>query len=323
MYSSFYRLTRSPFEITPDPFFFFETPHHNEALASLCHGVTQHKGFVVITGEVGTGKTLLLRCLMDLLRSQGIAFASIFDPGLSPVEFLRYMALDLGIRCSDPSKANLLFELNNFLIARFRAGSTTALIVDEAQHLALEVLEEIRLLSNLETTQRKLLQIVLAGQPELELKLDSLSLRQLKQRVTFRCRLEPLSAEEVKSYILQRLERAGLSRVRASQLLPERTVEEIYRYSRGIPRLINNLCENGLIAAFSQKSPAVEPKYVAEIANDLRLNVITTAFREEEHVQSAQHDAARLLLQCAEYLERVANPPLGSKIREERTRKYS
>ena len=223
MYKKFYGLTRSPFEISPDPYFLFPTARHNEALASIIHGVMRRKGFIVVTGEVGTGKTLLVRCLLELMRRQEIASANVFNPGLSPLEFLRYVAGDLGLRIANQDKGTLLLELNNYLIARYRRGLTTVLVVDEAQHLEAELLEEIRLLTNLETSQQKLLQIVLVGQPELDEKMNSPQMRQLKQRITLRCQLEPLQDEEVKGYILLRLRRSGLSS-QAEKLFPPETI---------------------------------------------------------------------------------------------------
>ena len=173
MYKSFYGLKRNPFEITPDPAFLFPTTRHNEALASLYNGVTSHRGFVVLTGEVGTGKTLLLRSLLGLLQRRDVAFALIFNPSLSALEFVRYIARDFGLSTTGKAKDELIHVLNGFLLQRHQRGLTTLLVVDEAHHLSPEVLEEIRLLTNLETSQQKLLQIVLAGQPELDQKLDS------------------------------------------------------------------------------------------------------------------------------------------------------
>src|ERR1700757_183462 len=256
MYKAFYGLTRNPFEISPDPYFLFATARHNEALASIVHGVFRHKGFIVVTGEVGTGKTLLVRCLLELLRRQDIASANVFNPCLSPLEFLRYIVGDLGIKTTNQDKGSLLLELNNYLIARHRKNTTTVLIVDEAQHLEPELLEEIRLLTNLETNQQKLLQIVLVGQPELDQKMDSSQLRQLKQRITLRCQLEPLQEAETKAYIWRRLLRAGANS-HAHLIFPEPTIAEVYRYSKGIPRLINTICENALIAAYARQSKTV------------------------------------------------------------------
>jgi type II secretory pathway predicted ATPase ExeA len=305
MYKAFFRLTRNPFEISPDPYFLFATARHNEALASIVHGVLRHKGFIVVTGEVGTGKTLLVRCLLELLRRQDIASANVFNPCLSPLEFLRYIVGDLGIKATNQDKGSILLELNNYLIARHRNHTTTVLIVDEAQHLEPELLEEIRLLTNLETSQQKLLQIVLVGQPELDQKMDSLDLRQLKQRVAMRCQLEPLQEEETKSYILRRLQRAGANS-HATIMFPEETIASVYRYSRGIPRLINTVCENALIATYAEKALSVRPEVIDEVAKDLRLNVLSRAAVVSTSGMGSQHDVAKSLLELVTALERVA-----------------
>ncbi len=173
MYKQFFGLTRNPFEISPDPFFYHPTPRHNEALANLHYGVGRRKGFIVITGEVGTGKTLLVRCLLTELRKNNIAFAYVFNPVLPVVEFFQYIMADLGLPYAGRTKTEMLLDLNRYLIQRHARGLITALVVDEAQALRPELLEEIRLLTNLETSQQKLLQIVLMGQPELEMSLDS------------------------------------------------------------------------------------------------------------------------------------------------------
>ena len=303
MYKDFFGLKRNPFEISPDPYFLFPTVRHSEALASIYHGVLRHKGFVVATGEVGTGKTLLVRCLLEMLRKGGALFANVFNPGFSPLEFLRYIAIDLGVAINDDSKAGLIFALNNFLIGRYRAGQTTVLIVDEAQHLAPEVLEEIRLLTNLETTQQKLLQIVLVGQPELESALDSPQLRQLKQRIALRCRLEPLSEEETRGYILKRLERAG-ENLRAGQIFSEGALCAIYGYSKGLPRLVNTISENCLITAYAQRSLVIGPDVVDEVANDLRLNLVPGPLHNS-NVTSEQQVIAKSLLVLMESLEKA------------------
>src|SRR5277367_504909 len=240
MYKTFYNLKRNPFEITPDPSFLFPTKRHNEALAALYYGVRRHKGFVVLTGEVGTGKTLLLRCLLQLLkRSNDVAYAYVFNGRLSPLEFLQYVVGDLGLPASNKNKSELLLELAGYVIARSQKNLTTVLVVDEAHHLSADILEEIRLLTNLETAQEKLLQILLVGQPELDDKLDSIGLRQLKQRIALRSRLEPLDINETKGYIHRRLQLAGSAN--PGTLFPDDTILEIHRYSRGIARLINTL----------------------------------------------------------------------------------
>ena len=170
MYKRFYNLQKNPFEITPDPTFLFATKKHNEALASLYYGVKRRKGFVVLTGEVGTGKTLLVRCLLQLLSRANVAYAYVFNPCLSPMEFLQYIAGDFHLPATGKSKGELLLALGSFVIARHQKGLPTVLVVDEAHHISVEVLEEIRLLTNLETPQEKLLQILLVGQPELDRK---------------------------------------------------------------------------------------------------------------------------------------------------------
>jgi len=271
MYKAFYGFSRNPFEITPDPSFFYGTSRHNEALASLYHGIERRRGFVVVTGEVGTGKTLLARCLFRTLKWHKVSFAYIFNPLLSPLEFLQYAATDMGISPVRKTKGELLGDLNRFLISQYRQKSTAVLIVDEAQLLTWELLEEIRLLTNLETEQQKLLQIILIGQPELDEKLDSQDLRQLKQRIALRCRLEPLSRQEAGNYITQRLWLAG-AKHKSQAVFSESAVDLIYQYSRGIPRLVNNLCEAALVASFAVKSPVVVSELIDEVAADFCLS---------------------------------------------------
>jgi type II secretory pathway predicted ATPase ExeA len=269
MYKQFFGLTRNPFEISPDPFFYHPTPRHNEALANLHYGVGRRKGFIVITGEVGTGKTLLVRCLLSELRKNNISFAYVFNPLLPVVEFFQYIMADLGLPHAGRTKSEMLLDLNRFLIQRHARGLITALVVDEAQALRHELLEEIRLLTNLETSQQKLLQIVLMGQPELEAILDSQELRQLKQRVALRCQLQPLDADQTHRYILSRLERAGAAP--APPIFSPEALERIYEYSCGIPRVINTLCENSMVNAFSREERPVAPEIVTEVATDFRL----------------------------------------------------
>jgi general secretion pathway protein A len=271
MYKAFFSLKRNPFELTPDPAFLFPTRRHNEALAALYYGIRRHKGFVVLTGEVGTGKTLLLRCLLKLMKkSTDISYAYLFNSLLSPTEFLQYVLADFGVQTSGKSKGELLFELSRFLISRGQQNLTTVLIVDEAHHLSDEILEEIRLLTNVETPEDKLLQIVLVGQPELDDKLDSNGLRQLKQRVAFRAHLEPLNLEETKGYIEQRLQIAGED-AQAKSIFPMEAIEAVHFYSSGFPRLINNICENALIAAYAKQVSCVSPQIIEDVAGELRI----------------------------------------------------
>jgi len=269
MYKSHFGLKRNPLEISPDPEFLFSTDAHREALAAMYYGIRRHSGFVVLTGEVGTGKTLIIRCLLEILNKDQLASAYVFNPKLSALQLLQYIAGDLGLPPTR-SKAELLLKLNHYLIERHRQDLQTVLIVDEAQLLQRDLLEEIRLLTNLETSQQKLLQIVLAGQPELEKKLDSKNLRQLKQRVTFRCNLAPFSAEDTAGYIRHRLTIAG-AEGRADTIFPEETIEMIHGYATGIPRLINTICNNALISGYASHSQTISPLLISEVAADLRL----------------------------------------------------
>lgn len=291
MYKSFYNLQRNPFEITPDPSFLFPTTRHNEALASLYYGVTAHKGFVVLAGEVGTGKTLILRSLLALLQRRDVAFALIFNPTLSPLEFIRYIALDFGLPVAGKAKDELIHILNGFLVQRHQKGLTTLLVVDEAHHLSREILEEIRLLTNLETSQQKLLQIVLAGQPELDEKLDSHELRQLKQRVALRCHLDPLTAQETREYIGRRLKIAGA--VGAGEIFSGPAIAAVFEQSRGIPRLINTICENALLSGYAKHASTITSEIIEAVAHDLRLGVVAADPRDDDENGTSQEQEER------------------------------
>jgi general secretion pathway protein A len=308
MYKSFYHLERSPFEIIPDPFFFFATPGHNEALAALYHGVRGHKGFAVLTGDVGTGKTLLLRCLLEkLTRSDDVAYAYVFNGRLTPYEFLQYVASDFGLPVSGKNKSEILSDLSKYVVARRAEKLTTVLIVDEAHHLSVDILEEIRLLTNLETVHGKLLQILLVGQPELDEKLDSHDLRQLKQRIAHRAQLVPLTPSETDGYIQCRLQLAGAD-MNAGTLFPQDTLQTLFRYSRGIPRLINTICENALITAYARQSPTVTPEIVEDAAADLRLSVVGSpeASRPADPTDDEVRRATETLL---DFFSRLKNSP--------------
>jgi len=313
MYKVFYGLERDPFEITPDPTFLFPTTSHNEALATLYYGVTAHRGFVVLTGEVGTGKTLLLRSLLGLLQRRDTAFALIFNPSLSPLEFMRYIAGDFGLPSAGKAKDELIHVLNDFLLQRYQEGLTSLLVVDEAHHLSAEVLEEIRLLTNLETSQQKLLQIVLAGQPELDQKLDSHELRQLKQRVALRCHLDCLSMNETGEYMRRRLTIAGANGGRP--VFDERAMMAVYQHSKGVPRLINTICQNALLSGYAKQETTVTAEIVDGVARDLRLGVTTVEERNGNGVRSlARADdenllrAVKMLLEVRDRIHRPSDP---------------
>lgn len=272
MYKGFYNLTRSPFDLTPDPACFVATPRHNEALAALYYGIRRHKGVVVVTGEVGTGKTLLLRCLLQLFKQgPGISYAYLYNCRLSPTEFLHYTVCDFGLPAPDLTKSKLLFELSSYVTSRGIKGLTTVLIVDEAHNLSVELLEEIRLLSNLETNDDKLLQIVLVGQPELDEKLDSFQLRPLKQRIALRSHLPSLELHETEKYILERLAIAGAD-ARKDLIFSPRAIKAIHVYSSGLPRLINSICENALINGYAKQMRTITPELIAEVAEEFHLN---------------------------------------------------
>jgi general secretion pathway protein A len=274
MYNAYFNLKRNPFDLTPDPNCFVPTPQHNEALAALYYGVRRHKGFVVVTGEVGTGKTLLLRCLLRLLEdSKDIAYAYLFNSRLTPTEFLQYVVSDFGIPASGKNKCDFLLDLSKFLVTRGARHLTTVLIVDEAHDLPVETLEELRLLSNLETTDDKLIQIILMGQPELDTKLDSVELRQLKQRIPLRTQLGALTAKQTQEYIEQRLRIAGADPISRPLFTPQ-AIAAVHSCSRGYPRLTNIICENALISAYARQLPTVKEQIVEDLATELRLDAL-------------------------------------------------
>lgn len=296
MYKEFYNLRRNPFEITPDPSFLFLTQRHREALATLYYGVDRRKGFVVLTGEVGTGKTVLIGYLMRLLKENGVACAYVFNSRLSALGFLQYVALDLGLDLTGKNKARLLYDLNKYLIARYQRKLTTVIVVDEAHSLGTDVLEEVRLLTNLETADQKLLQVLLVGQPELAQRLDSFELRQLKQRVALRTYLEPLDLEETRGYIRRRLQVAGAHP--DGNLIPDETVAAIYRFSGGIPRLINTICENALITTFARALAIVPPEIVVQAAKDLCLEVTAESRIELSFGNNHELNQAAATMRC-------------------------
>ena len=268
MYNAFFGITDNPFNLSPDPAFLYRSSQHEEALANLIYGVQSRKGFIVLTGEVGTGKTTMLECLREYLESQYIEFAFLFNSRINPQQFFEMIAYDLDLRCERTSKTEVLFALNNLLIQQMNEGRTTVLIVDEAHNLDWEVLEEIRLLGNLENRKGKLLQIVLAGQPEFDRKLDAPNLRQLKQRIVLRYNLKPFSLEETAEYIDSRLAKVGLS---DQSVFPDALVTEIHTRSRGIPRIINGICDNLLLTAFAMESRVCTQKMLDEVSDDMRL----------------------------------------------------
>jgi len=257
---AFFGLQQKPFNPTPDPRFLYLSPGHREGLAQLLYGVQEHKGFILLTGEVGTGKTTLLRTLLSRLDGN-TASAFVFDTTLPFEGLLEYMLEDFGVAKPGESHVQRLIALNNFLIERRRAGQNTVLILDEAQNLDLHALEQIRLLSNFETQTEKMLQILLVGQPELLDKLDRPELRQLKQRIGLRCRILPLTAEQTRDYIRTRLRIAGATDL---GLFSDAAITRIAEYSGGIPRLINTLCDHCLLIGYADQIRRIDCKIADE-----------------------------------------------------------
>lgn len=267
MYCSFYGLRERPFENNPDPRFLYLGEAHREALAQLLYGVQQRKGFIVLTGEVGTGKTTLLRALLERL-DPGVRTALVFNPLLSREEFFRLIWDEFELSGSFEDKAEFLVRLNAFLLELHRRGESALLIVDEAQGLSAELLEEVRLLLNLETSGGKLLQIVLAGQPELRHKLDLPQLRQLRQRVSLNYHLRPLGRRDTEAYVRRRLRVAGCA---GEGPFEARALREVHRLSGGIPRLINLLCDHALLLGYALGRRRITASMVRECAQDLGL----------------------------------------------------
>jgi type II secretory pathway predicted ATPase ExeA len=300
MYEKFFHLRENPFSFNPDPRYLFLTPSTQEALAGLTYGIQSRKGIILLTGEVGTGKTTLLNKLLYSLRQQQAATAFIFNTQLTASELLDCLMTDFGISCGSRTKSDVLMRLNRWLVDRYRAGEAAVLVVDEAQNLSPRVLEEIRLLTNLETSTEKLLQIVLSGQPELEEKLKLPQLRQLRQRITVRCRTSPLSLVETSGYIARRLRIAGGN---GEPIFSPEAIETVYNYACGIPRVINVLCEHALISAFADGRRSVPARLVEEGAREFELvNVEPTAsgvssIRPESSAapESLLQDLARLM----------------------------
>ena len=271
MYKKFFGLKENPFNVNPDPRYLFLTPHTQEALACLTYGIETRKGFILLTGEVGTGKTTLINKLLEWLHKERVFTAFVFNPRLSVSQFFDFMMADFGIPCESHQKGQMLLKLNQWLLDRYRAGERAVLIVDEAQNLSPQMLEEIRLLTNLETSTEKLLQIVLAGQPELEQKLNQPELRQLRQRITLRAKTRQLTLEETQGYIEERLRIAGAENL---DLFTPEAVAAVHRYARGIPRVTNLLCEHALVSSFADEKTPVPAEVVEEVARDFDLHIV-------------------------------------------------
>lgn len=269
MYKTFFGLRENPFNVNPDPRFLYLTPQTRAAMDELTYGIQNRKGFILLTGEVGTGKTTLINYLLNWLRARKTPTAFIFNSHLSANHLFDFILTDFGIPVDYRLNNNMLMRLNTWLIERFRAGETPVLIIDEAQGLSSELLEEIRLLLNLETASEKLLQIVLAGQPELEQKLRRPELRQLQQRITLRCNTGAMSLAETHGYVAERLRIAGAT---GAPIFASEAMDAVYFYSQGIPRVINLLCEHALINAYVEHSRLVLTRMVDDAAHEFLLD---------------------------------------------------
>jgi general secretion pathway protein A len=266
MYCDYFGFSEKPFTITPNPHFVYLSTVHREAFARLLYGVDSHAGFIALTGEVGTGKTTMLRTLLAQLEPEKYTSALIFNPCMSGEQLLAGICREFGINAADQNRFGYLDALNRFLIEQNSTGRTVVLVIDEAQNLEPDVLEQVRLISNLETERDKLIQIILAGQPELNDILRRHDLRQLNQRITVRCRLTPMKLDETAHYINHRLKISGS---RIPDIFTRAAVRLIYRFSHGIPRLINVACEQALVMAWTREIRSVSRSIAAEVIAEL------------------------------------------------------
>ena len=302
MYKSFFGLKENPFNVNPDPRYLFLTKEAEEALSGLMYGVQNRKGFITLIGEVGTGKTTLINRLLDWLHQRRARTAFLFNSRMNTNQMLDFILAEFGISCEPQNKSQQLMRLNQWLLDRYRAGETTVLIVDEAQNLTHAVLEEIRLLTNLETSTEKLLQIVLSGQQELEEKLKLPQLRQLRQRIMLRCKTSPLTKEQTHDYIAERLRIAGAC---GELIFSPQTVDTIHLYSLGIPRVVNLLCEHSLINAYAEHQRPISPKIVEEVAHEFQLDQVEpTAPAESTGMESDVYDSERFIQNLGQALSR-------------------
>jgi general secretion pathway protein A len=265
MYEEFYGLTASPFNITPDPRYLFFSRGHREAFEHLLFGINQRRGFILLTGEVGSGKTTLSRAMLEQLR-EGYATALILNPVMTGIQLIRAILGELGLDDSGNDRVRLVGRLNEFLLDRAAEHEDVVLLIDEAQDMSDELLEQVRLLSNLETDEQKLLQIVLIGQPELRKKLDTQELRQLRQRITVRYHLDPIGRQETESYILHRLQVAGSN---GRPTFSRAAVNSIHRRTRGVPRLINAVCDKAMLVGYVEGRDHLGWRQVRRAAREL------------------------------------------------------
>ena len=269
MYHDFYQFKASPFTVTADPDFFFSSKSHREAISSLIYGIEQRKGIIVITGEIGTGKTTLCRKLLKQYDKQ-MKFALILNPNFSELELLQMILHDFGISTRKRTKLDLVYALNKFLIKESNKGHNVVVVIDEAQNLGIEQLEQIRLLSNLETEKEKLLQIVLVGQPELHERLQLPALRQIRQRIAVYFNVQPLEKNDIKNYIYHRMTKVMRNHeVLQNVTFTEDALELIYQYTKGSPRTINILCDRALLAGYVGETYSIDQTIIENCAKEI------------------------------------------------------
>ncbi len=268
MYEKNFGLRASPFGTSPDPRFLCMLPQIRETLAALQYGIASRRGFVVLTGEVGTGKTTLLKAVLGTFIKVRVSSAFVFNPRLDVHDFLDFVLTEFDIPVKRRTKAGMLLELNSWMIERYREGGLCVIAVDEAQNLSWDLMEEIRLLTNLETSSDKLLQIVLSGQPELEKKLRDPRVRQLRQRVSVWCKTQPLASDQTPVYISERLRIAGATQ----PLFTPEAMDAVHSIAKGIPRIINLICEHAMICAYAEQSTPITPQMVEAVSGELNLD---------------------------------------------------
>src|SRR5437763_7389640 len=315
MYKSFYGLKENPFNVSPDPRYLFLTKKIEETISGLMYGIETRKGIITLTGEVGTGKTTLINRLLGWLHQRGAKSAFLFNSRMNSSQLFDFVLAEFDIQCENRSKSQQLMKLNHWLLERYRAGETAVLIVDEAQNLTFPVLEEIRLLTNLETSTEKLLQIVLSGQPELEEKLKLPQLRQLRQRIMLRCKTGPLSREQTHDYIAERLRIAGAS---GELIFSPKAVETVHLYSLGIPRVINLLCEHSLINAYVEQERPISARIVEDVAHEFQLDEVEpTAPAGSTRIDANLYTSEAFIQNLGEALSRFRlNPSVTQPSRE-------
>ena len=314
MYKSFYGLKENPFNVNPDPRFLFLTKQIEEALTGLMYGIQTRKGFITLTGEVGTGKTTLINRLLDWLHHRKARTAFLFNSRMNSNQLFDFILAEFEIHCDSKSKSQQLMKLNHWLLERYRLGETVVLIIDEAQNLTYPVLEEIRLLTNLETSTEKLLQIVLSGQPELEEKLKLPQLRQLRQRIMLRCKTAVLSKEQTHEYVVQRLRIAGVT---DDPVFSPAAIDAVHIYSLGIPRVINLLCEHSLVNGFVDQQRPIQTKIVEDVAREFQLDEVEPiAPAEGSRINTDVYNSEAFLQNLGEALSRFRLSPSSERERK-------